>query len=74
MNGWITNTKFILLALFLVASLATVGYEWRYVWPARRCEARAAWWDAKDRQCLVPMPIWRITNRRPPGRAPALKP
>src|SRR5665213_2123723 len=55
MNGWITNTKFVLLALFLVASLATVGYEWRYVWPARSCEARAAWWDAKDRQCLGPM-------------------
>jgi hypothetical protein len=65
MNAWILNAKLVCLALFLVASLAIVGYEWRYVWPVRACEQRGAWWDPRDRQCLTPMPIWRLTNRPP---------
>ena len=64
MTRWITSAKLLVLGLFLCASLATIAYEWVYVWPARKCEARGAWWDPDDRQCVVPMPIWRITGRR----------
>jgi hypothetical protein len=70
MNRWITNAKLIVTALAFLAAIATVGYEWRYVWPVRDCANKGAWWDPKDRQCLVPMPIWRITNR-PPTALPA---
>ena len=70
MNQWITNAKVVALAVFVIASLATIGYEWRYVWPVRRCEARGSWWDPKDRQCLIPLPIWRITNRGGPAATP----
>ncbi len=70
MNRWITNAKLIVTSLALLAAVATIGYEWRYVWPVRACEEKGAWWDPKDRQCITPMPIWRITNR-PPAAAPA---
>jgi len=63
MTRWITSAKLLALGLFLVASLATFAYEYFYVWPAQKCEARAAWWDPDDRQCLTPIPIWRITGR-----------
>ena len=63
MNAWISNTKYVVLGVFLLGSLSVAGYEWWYVWPASRCEKAGAWWDPKDRQCLTPMPIWRITGR-----------
>ncbi len=68
MDRWITNAKLIVLAGFLAVSLGTAWYEWAYVWPVKRCDARGAWWDFRDRQCLTPMPIWRITGR---GLTPA---
>ncbi len=70
MNRAITNAKLIVTGLAFLAALATIGYEWRYVWPVRACEEKGAWWDPKDRECLTPMPIWRITNRLPTA-APA---
>jgi hypothetical protein len=63
MTRWFTSAKLFVLGAFLLASLATVGYEIYYVWPAKRCDERGAWWDPQDRQCLTPMPIWRITGR-----------
>ena len=63
MTRWITSAKLFTLGAFLFASLATVGYEMYYVWPEKRCGERGAWWDPQDRQCLTPMPIWRITGR-----------
>lgn len=65
MNPWITNVHRLLLGLFAVAALGTFYYEYRYVWPVKRCDGRGAWWDPRDRQCLTPMPIWRITGRLP---------
>ncbi len=64
MTRWITSAKLLVLGLFLAASTATFAYEYFYAWPEQRCEARGAWWDPQDRQCLPPMPIWRITGRR----------
>ena len=70
MNAWIKNVYRLVLGLFVVAAFGAFFYEYRYVWPVERCERRAAWWDARDRQCLTPMPIWRITGRLPtPSRA-----
>jgi hypothetical protein len=69
MNRWIANAKVAMLAMFLVLSVAAFGYEWWYVWPVQKCDQRGGWWDPKDRQCLDPMPIWRITGRLPtPGK------
>ena len=65
MFSTLKNLRYILMAVFLVASLAAFGYEWWFVWPARDCEAKQKWWDPKDHQCLSPMPIWRITGRLP---------
>jgi len=70
MNSWIANLKYIVLGLFLVASLAATGYEWWYVWPVKRCDNAGAWWDPRDRECLTPIPIWRVTGRLP-GEGPA---
>ncbi|MEO7026569.1 MAG: hypothetical protein ABI056_03355 [Caulobacteraceae bacterium] len=64
MSRWITSAKLFVLGLFLCASLATAAYEWYYVWPAKQCDARGAWWDPDDHECLTPMPIWRITGRK----------
>ncbi len=64
MDRWITGAKLIVLALFLVTSLTVAVYDIFYVWPANRCGETGAWWDPKDRQCLTPIPIWRLTGRR----------
>ena len=78
MTRWFTSAKLFVLGAFLFASLATVGYEMYYVWPAKRCDERGAWWDPQDHQCLTPMPIWRITGRRltrgPADPAPSADP
>ena len=63
MERWITSAKLIVLAGFIVVSAGTAWYEWAYVWPVKRCDARGAWGDFRDRQCLPPLPIWRITGR-----------
>lgn len=65
MTRWITSAKLIALGAFLVASLLTVGYEYFYAWPEKKCDASGAWWDMQDRQCLTPIAIWRITGRGP---------
>lgn len=74
MSRLIANAKLLVLSLFFVASAGAVWYDWAYIWPVKRCDERGAWWDAQDRECLTPMPIWRITGRRltpPPGAAGA---
>ncbi|HEV2364237.1 MAG TPA: hypothetical protein VGS12_08590 [Caulobacteraceae bacterium] len=65
MGQWITGAKLVVLALFLTATAAMAVYDVFYVMPARRCESQGAWWDSKDRQCLTPIPIWRLTGRSP---------
>jgi hypothetical protein len=63
MTRWFASAKMFVIGAFLIASLVTVGYQMYYVWPQKRCDERGAWWDDRDRQCLTPMPIWRITGR-----------
>jgi hypothetical protein len=73
MNRWIANAKYLIFGVFLAASLSAAAYQWWFVWPVRKCDQAGAWWDARDRQCLTPMPIWRITGRLP-GEAPPAQP
>ena len=82
MNRWINNTRLIIVVIALFAVAFTVWYDAKYVWPIQACERRQAWWDPKDRQCLDPIPIWKITGRMPtaapsakaPQSAPATSP
>jgi hypothetical protein len=62
MQRWISNTKYVLMGLFVVASLGATAYQWWFIWPVRKCDQAGAWWDPRDHQCLTPMPIWRITG------------
>ncbi|HXV01506.1 MAG TPA: hypothetical protein VG166_13510 [Caulobacteraceae bacterium] len=76
MERWITSAKLTALALFLVMSAGAVAYEAIYVWPIHRCEDHGNWWDARDRQCLTPIPVEHFTKRamagfRLPGETPA---
>lgn len=75
MTRWFTSAKLFVLGAFLLASLATIAYQVYYIWPEKRCDERGAWWDDLDRQCLTPMPIWRITGhgltRGPQAHTPA---
>jgi len=73
MNQWIANLKYVIFGLFLVASSAATAYEWWYVWPVQKCDRAGAWWDPQDRQCLMPVPIWRVTGRLP-GESASHKP
>ncbi|MDE2355233.1 MAG: hypothetical protein KGL69_00620 [Alphaproteobacteria bacterium] len=65
MNRVFASTRLILIGLFIVASSATAAYQVMYIWPMQKCEKAGAWWDGRDRQCLTPMPIWRLTGRLP---------
>ena len=68
------NTFNRLRLFFLGALVLSCGAVWvyqvYYVWPRKQCEAMGDWWDSKDRQCGVPMPIWRITGRHVPPSTP----
>jgi hypothetical protein len=66
MNRAINATTLLLFGLFILASAATSLYQVYYVWPMQKCERAGAWWDPRDRQCLTPIPIWRLTGRLPP--------
>ncbi len=76
MNRWMTQAKILVLSLFIVASAGAAYYDWAYIWPVKRCDERGAWWDGQDRQCLTPIPIWRITGRglTPPPTSPSVAP
>ena len=72
MNRFISRTTMLMFGVFLVSCLGALAYHAYFVWPLQKCEQAGAWWDARDRQCLTPLPIWRITGRVP--SAPAVKP
>jgi hypothetical protein len=63
MTGFRLGGRTLFLGLFLLLASAAWAYQAYAIWPVERCEKRGAWWDAQDRQCLTPMPIWRITGR-----------
>lgn len=63
MTRWMNTAKLFVLGGFLIVAGLTTGYEILYVWPVKKCDERGAWWDARDRECLDPIPIWRMTGR-----------
>ncbi|HWA62536.1 MAG TPA: hypothetical protein VG939_14230 [Caulobacteraceae bacterium] len=60
----INRTTLAFLGLFLFICAGFAAYDAYFVWPQRKCESDGAWWDPKDRQCLDPIPIWRLTGRK----------
>jgi len=64
-----SRLHFAYLGLFLIACGGIFAYQALYVWPIERCEAQGLWWDPQDHICATPIPIWRITGRRPDAGA-----
>ncbi len=61
----ITRVQLAYLGLFLACCAAVYGYQAYYVWPVQKCEKHGGWWSARYHMCAQPMPIWRITGRKP---------
>jgi hypothetical protein len=74
MNHVFARTRLILIGLFVLAVAATSYYQFAYLLPMQKCERAGAWWDPRDRQCLTPIPIWRLTGRMPGQPKAAAKP
>jgi hypothetical protein len=70
MRSSIDRIKWAFFGLFIISVGITWFYQARYVWPRQQCEAHGNWWDAEDRVCAVPMPIWAFTHRMPGEAAP----
>lgn len=66
MNSAINTVKLVLVGMFILASGASIAYQAYFIWPMQKCERGGDWWDSRDRQCLSPIPVWRITGRLPP--------
>ena len=63
MNPTIDRLKLIFLGIFVVLAAASWGYQILWVWPARQCEAKGAWWDPQTRICAAPIYIPDVTGR-----------
>ena len=74
MSRMIANMRVLLVGLFIVATAATSLYQYYYIWPMQKCEKAGAWWSGKYRQCVTPIPIWRLTGREPGGPKAAAQP
>ena len=59
--------KLFFLGLFVLIAAGLWGYNALYVWPAKQCEAQGHWWDDRDRQCGVPVPLTVLTRRLAPA-------
>ena len=59
----INRTTLVFFGFFLVAAAGLALFDAVFVWPQQQCERDGAWWDHQDRQCLTPIPIWRLTGR-----------
>jgi len=53
------------LGLFVLVCAGVFAYESMFIWPMQSCESNGGWWSAKYRECATPIPVWRITGRRP---------
>ena len=77
MRTTLDRVKLLFLCVLVIA--VCCGGIWAHqvfdVWPRKqRCEAMSDWWDPKDHQCGIPMPIWRFTGRMPQPETPSAKP
>ena len=71
MNIVIDRIKLLFLGLFILSAGAVWAYQALYAWPRQACEAHGDWWDDRDRQCAIPMPIWTFTHRMPGSKSGA---
>ena len=72
----IARTKLIFLGLFAVMAAASWGYQYFWVWPAKRCAEHRGWWDPGQRVCATPIDVSFFTHRphgvkRPAAGTPA---
>jgi hypothetical protein len=74
MTRAISNLRLVLVGMFILATAASSLYQYYYIWPMQKCERAGAWWSGKYRQCVVPIPISRLTGRDTPASKPLSKP
>jgi hypothetical protein len=53
------------VGLFFATCVGLFYYQANYIWPVEHCQQHGGWWSAKYRECATPIPIWRITGRKP---------
>ncbi|WP_425996745.1 hypothetical protein [Caulobacter sp. DWR1-3-2b1] len=63
MNRTINRLKIIFVGLFLVSTLAVLGYHYLWVWPKERCEARGGAWAGRWLKCGTIYSIETLTRR-----------
>jgi hypothetical protein len=68
-----TRVQLAYVGLFFAACIGVFYYQANYIWPVQRCEQHGGWWSARFHECATPMPIWRITGRKPGTPAVAAK-
>ena len=76
MNRSIDRLKVIFLALFAVANVGVLVWEFGWAMPERHCLEAHKWWDPYARVCATPILTSDITGRMitdPAARAAALK-
>jgi len=66
----LTRVQVAYAGLFLACCVAVLAYQAYYVWPVQKCEQHGGWWSARYHMCAQPMPIWRITGRKPKAPPP----
>jgi hypothetical protein len=74
MTRAIGNLRLILVGMFILATAASSLYQYYYLWPMQKCERAGAWWSGKYRECVVPIPISRLTGRDLPTPKSTAKP
>lgn len=53
----------IYLALFVIATVGTLGFQRYWMGPEEKCAAEGKWFDRKSRICAQPISIAEITGR-----------
>lgn len=57
MPSQIGRLKWVFLAIFFTFSMAITAWQWLYVIPRQKCEAKHWWWSEKYRECDQPLRI-----------------
>jgi hypothetical protein len=63
MNPVIQRLSLLFVSLFFACCVAVAVYQFVWVAPAKRCEARGAWWDPDTRICATPIFLPALTHR-----------
>jgi hypothetical protein len=63
MNPTIDRLKVIFLAIFAVANVGILVWEFGWELPAQKCSEAHKWWDGYSRVCATPVLTSDITGR-----------